>query len=218
VKWGSRLALIVLVLLPLVVIIAYRFISPPVTPLMLIRSAEGEGLDYRWRPLDQISSALPAAAIAAEDNLFCSHFGLDLGAIRAAWQTYRSGGVLRGASTISQQTAKNLFLWPGRHWLRKALEAYLALMLEAVWPKRRILEVYLNIAEFDGGVYGAEAASQRYFRRTAAQLTKRQAALLAAILPNPRQRSAAQPSRGVLSNAQVIEKRIGQLGPLLACY
>lgn len=209
--------LIVGVALPLTLTLLYRFVPPPVTPLMLIRLAEGEAMERSWQPLDAIAAHLPVAVIAAEDNRFCEHHGLDFAAIRTAWTDYRAGGRLRGASTITQQTAKNLFLWPRSDWLRKGLDAYLALMLEALWPKRRILEVYLNIAEFDAGVYGAEAATRRYFGKAAANLTAREAALLAAILPDPRGRSAAEPGSFVSRQANVIQQRIAQLGRLLDC-
>jgi len=221
VRWLLRralaLALIIGVALPLTLTVLYRFVPPPVTPLMLIRLAEGETMKRTWRPLDAIAPALVAAVIAAEDNRFCEHHGLDFAAIRLAWADYRAGGRLRGASTITQQTAKNLFLWPGSDWLRKGLDAYLALMLEAIWPKRRILEVYLNIAEFDDGIYGAEAAARHYFGKPAANLAAREAGLLAAILPDPRSRSAAEPGPFVSRQADVIRRRIGQLGPLLDC-
>ena len=211
------LVLIAGVALPLTLTLLYRVVPPPVTPLMLIRLADGETMERTWQPLDAIAPSLPAAVIAAEDNRFCEHYGLDFAAIRTAWAEYRAGEPLRGASTITQQTAKNLFLWPRSDWLRKGLDAYLALMLEALWPKRRILEVYLNIAEFDAGVYGAEAAAQHYFGKPAARLTAREAALLAAILPDPRGRSAAEPGPFVSRQAGVIQRRTGQLGPLLNC-
>lgn len=220
-RWLLRrllaLVFVIGVLLPLTLTLIYRFVPPPVTPLMVIRAAEGDGMNRSWRPLDAIAPSLPAATLAAEDNLFCQHFGLDFGAIREAWTAYRAGGPLRGASTVTQQTAKNLFLWPGRNLVRKGLEAYLALMLETLWPKRRILEVYLNIAEFDTGVYGAEAAAQHYFGKPAARLTGTEAALLASILPNPRGRSAARPAQHVIEKGRIVQQRIGQLGPLLDC-
>lgn len=210
-------AFVVGVLVPLTLTLIYRIVPPPVTPLMVIRLAEGAPLQRTWQPLEAMAASLPAAVIAAEDNRFCQHFGLDFDAIGNAWQDYRDGDRLRGASTITQQTAKNLFLWPGRDWARKGLEAYLALMLETLWPKRRILEVYLNVAEFGSGVYGAEAAARHYFGKPAARLTAGEAALLASILPNPRVRSAAAPSAHVRQKARVIGQRVLQLGPLLDC-
>lgn len=220
--WLARhlvgVSLVILVLLPLTLIILYRFVPPPITPLMLLRGADGKSSNYRWRSLDFISPDLPAMVIAAEDNRFCEHSGLDFGAIRAVWTDFEKGGRLRGGSTITQQTAKNLFLWPGRDWLRKGLEAYLALGLELLWPKRRILEVYLNIAEFGPGVYGAEAAALFHFNRPATDLTVRQAALLASVLPNPSVRSASTPSDRELNKAMLLQQRARQIKPLLTCY
>lgn len=150
----------------------YRFVPPPATPLMLLRLAEGYPIVKRWRSLDEISPALTRAVIAAEDAKFCLHRGFDWDAIEAAWERYESGrGRLLGASTISMQTAKNLFLWPGRDWARKALEAYFTAWLELAWSKRRILEVYLNIVEWGPGVYGAAAAAEHYFGVSAAVLS-----------------------------------------------
>ena len=133
---------------------------PPVTPLMLIRWTEGHSIGKDWVPLEQMSPHLPAAVIAAEDNRFCQHFGFDVDAIRQQVDNYLEGQAVRGASGITQQTAKNLFLWPDRGWFGKALEAWLALGLEVAWPKRRILEVYLNVIEYGPGIYGAEAAAR----------------------------------------------------------
>jgi monofunctional biosynthetic peptidoglycan transglycosylase len=151
----------------------------------------------QWVAARSISPNLVAAVLTTEDQNFCRHQGFDVEAIRAAWATYEQGGRLRGASTISQQTAKNLFLWPAQDVVRKALEAYLTVWLELLWPKQRILEVYLNIIEWGPGIYGAEAAAQTHFGRPAASLTRRQAALLASVLPNPRQWSPTQPGAHV---------------------
>jgi monofunctional biosynthetic peptidoglycan transglycosylase len=207
----------VLLLAPLAVILLYRFVPPPGTPLMLIRLAQGEGLGKQWRPLAEIAPALARSAVAAEDNLFCRHGGFDWKAVRLALDEWEDGGRMRGASTITMQTAKNLFLWPGQSWLRKGAEAYLATWLELLWPKRRIMEVYLNVAEWGPGVYGAEAAAQAHFDRPAARLTARQAALLAAVLPNPLRWSAASPSPYIQGRAGTVAARVGQLGPLLDC-
>lgn len=212
------LGLFLLVLLPGGLIGLYSVVPPPATPLMLIRWTEGHPIGKDWVPLAQMSPHLPAAVIAAEDNLFCRHYGFDLGAIREQVENYLEGGPVRGASGITQQTAKNLFLWPDRGWFGKALEAWLALGLEIAWSKRRILEVYLNVIEFGPGVYGAEAASLHHFRKSAAQLTRRQAALLASVLPAPLSRSAGQPSAAVARKAGIVEKRIGQISGLLDCY
>ncbi len=204
--------------LPLSLLLIYLAVPPPVTPLMVIRLLEGEGLERQWVPLSDISPHLPRAVIASEDNAFCQHGGFDWQAIDDAIEDFRDGKRLRGASTLSMQTSKNLFLWPGRDYLRKGLEAYLTVMLELLWSKERILEVYLNIAEWSSGVYGAEAAAQHYFNKPAKALTRREAALLATVLPNPRQRSAARPSARQRRHAEVVARRIGQIRPLLDCY
>jgi monofunctional biosynthetic peptidoglycan transglycosylase len=170
----------------LLLVTLYRDVNPPVTPLMLIRFAEGYGISKTWRPLDRISPNLIRAVTAAEDAKFCRHYGFDWDAIGTAWDRYQSGrGRVLGASTISMQTAKNVYLWPARDWLRKALESYFTLLIELAWGKHRIMEVYLNVAEWGPGLYGAEAAAQQYFRKPAAALTKGEAARLAAVLPDP---------------------------------
>jgi monofunctional biosynthetic peptidoglycan transglycosylase len=201
----------VTVVAPLALTLLFRFIPPPVTPLMVIRLAQGHGLDKSWRPLSRISPHLQRAAIAAEDGKFCSHHGFDWDAIDNAIDRYETGGKVLGASTISMQTAKNLFLWPGRTFMRKGLEAYLTVYLETLWPKDRILEVYLNIAEFGPGIYGAEAAARRYFASSAADLTAREAALLVAVLPDPLDRSPARPSAYVARRAALIDSRADQI-------
>ena len=212
------LAILVLVVLPIGLMGLYLYVPPLATPLMLIRAVEGQGMAQTWVPLAQMPASLPAAAIAAEDNQFCRHAGFDLGAIREQVERYRAGKSVRGASGISQQTAKNLFLWPERGWLGKALEAYLTLGLEQLWPKARILEVYLNIAELGPGVYGVEAGAQRHFGRSVADLSKRQSALLVSILPSPLHWSAAKPNKRVGRKARVVAERIGQISDLLDCY
>lgn len=209
--------LVVLVAVPPVLIVMHRFVPVPITPLMVLRLAEGEGIDKRWVPLERISPHLVYAAIAAEDNLFCRHGGFDWNALRLEWRSYRAGEPARGASTITMQTAKNLFLWPGRSLARKGLEAAITPQLELVWNKRRIIEVYLNIAEMGPGIYGAEAAARAHFDKSAADLTRREAALIAAVLPNPRRWSAAAPTPYIDNRARVIAHRIDQIRPLLAC-
>lgn len=215
-KAGIAVALVVLAGPPAGLIL-YRVVPPPITPLMVIRLIEGEGLERDWTALEVISPYLRSAVIAAEDNLFCRHYGFDVDSIRDAYEEWTDGGRARGASTISMQTSKNLFLWPGRSALRKILEAYVTAWLEALWPKDRILEVYLNIAEWGPGIYGAEAAAQHYFRVPAARLSRQQATRLAAVLPNPREWSPARPTEYIRERAAVLERRMGQLGPLLAC-
>jgi monofunctional biosynthetic peptidoglycan transglycosylase len=211
-----RVSLVALLAPPLL-LLAYRFLPPPITPLMLIRLAEGEGLAKDWRPLGQIAPALAEAVVAAEDNRFCDHWGFDWPALKGEIEAWLAGEPVRGASTITMQTAKNLFLWPGRSLLRKALEAPLTPQLELLWPKRRIVEVYLNVVEFGPGIYGAEAAAQSYFGKPAAGLSRREAALLAAVLPHPRSSSPASPSAYLEERARTIRGRIDQLGPMLDC-
>src|SRR3546814_885552 len=157
---------------PPLLIFVYRIVPPPLTPLMLIRLFEGEGLERDWVPIERIAPALRGAVIAAEDNLFCVHGGFDWAALRRAVDDYRSGDGLRGASTISMQTAKNVLLWPGRTFVRKAIEAWFTLLIELQWDKRRILEVYLNVAEWGPGIYGAEAAARTPFGKSAADLSR----------------------------------------------
>lgn len=199
---------VLLVAVPLAHLALFRFVPVPGTPLMLLRLVEGEGLARDWTALERISPHLLRAVIAAEDARFCRHRGFDLDAIEAAISDYADGGKLRGASTISQQTAKNLFLWPGGGLPRKAAEAWLTVLVEALWPKRRIVEAYLNIAEWGPGIYGAEAAAQVHFRKPAADLSIGEAALLAAVLPNPRLFSASRPSPHISRRAAIIRARI----------
>ncbi len=203
-----------LILLGTSSIVIQRFVAPPTTFLMVSRAFGGEGLSYRWRSLDRISPRLVQAVIASEDSTFCAHRGFDMKAIERALQANarsekRGSGRIRGGSTISQQTAKNAFLWPGRDWIRKGLEAGYTVAIEAVWGKRRIMEVYLNVAEWAPGVYGAEAASQHWFGKSAEDLTPREAARLAAILPSPRRYSASAPGPYVRRRASRIQAAMG---------
>lgn len=219
-RWLRRVvigaALVVLAGPPLGVLF-YRVAPPPLTPLMVIRLFEGEGLRKDWTGLEGISPQLRAAVIAAEDNLFCDHHGFDLGSLQDAIEDWAAGERVRGASTLTMQTGKNLFLWPGRSLLRKGLEAYVTVWLELLWPKARIAEVYLNIAEWGPGLYGAEAAARHYFGVPAARLSRRQAALMAAVLPNPRGWSPARPTAYIRDRARTLETRMRQLGPRLGC-
>jgi monofunctional biosynthetic peptidoglycan transglycosylase len=175
-------------------------VDPPTTPYMLSESRRLGGVDQTWVPLDAIAPAMARSVVAAEDAGFCTHWGLDIAAIRAAMDE----GGSRGGSTISQQTAKNVFLWQGRSWARKALEAAITPAMEAVWSKRRILEIYLNVAEFGEGVFGVEAAARHHFGVRAAELSDTQAALLAAILPAPKSRDPANPSEELQRRAASI--------------
>jgi monofunctional biosynthetic peptidoglycan transglycosylase len=215
-RWLVRVAL-GLVLLWLGLIIVYRWIDPPITPLMLLRLPEAGHIDHRPVPLAAISRALQEAVIASEDNRFCLHHGIDWGAVSDAVNEYDERGRLRGASTITMQTARNLFLWPGGGFLRKGVEAGLALTIELFWSKRRIMEVYLNDIEWSLGVYGAEAAAEHFFHRNARTLTRREAALMAAVLPNPRHWSPAPPDRYIASRASVIEARMGRIEGYFEC-
>lgn len=206
----GRLLLIVLLAPPLLAALlglAYAVV-PPVSTLMLGRWLTGKAAERTWVPLTAIAPALPAAVIASEDARFCRHGGVDWTELNAVLEDAEEGGPSRGASTIPMQVAKNLFLWPGRSTLRKALELPVAMYLNLVWSKRRMIEVYLNVAEWGEGTFGAEAAAQRHFRKSARDLTRNEAALLAAVLPNPIRRDAGKPSRGVRGRAGTIAARV----------
>ncbi|WP_372989890.1 monofunctional biosynthetic peptidoglycan transglycosylase [Sulfitobacter sp.] len=171
-------------------ILLFAVLNPPTTPYMFSESRRLGGVDHQWVPLEDIAPVMARSVVAAEDANFCNHWGFDLAAIKNAI----AQGSNRGASTLSQQTVKNVYLWHGRTWIRKALEAAITPVLEAIWTKRRIVEVYLNVAEFDEGVFGVDAAAHHYFGVIPADLTATQAARLAAILPSPKTRSASRPS------------------------
>jgi monofunctional biosynthetic peptidoglycan transglycosylase len=192
----------------------YRFVPVPST-LMLGRWLTFQPVERQWVPLAQISPNLVRAVIAAEDQRFCTHSGVDWVELNSVLED--EDGPSRGASTVTMQTAKNVFLWPGRSYLRKGLEIPLALAIDFVWPKQRVIEVYLNVAEWGEGLFGAEAAAQRYFRKPAARLTPAEAARLAGALPNPILRDPGRPSRGLQSAAGRVQRRVGQLGPLGDC-
>ncbi len=188
-KWAFRAVLLGAVLIALGVGL-YRVVNPPTTPYIMAEARRLDGVTRDWVDVDRIAPVMLRSAVAAEDANFCAHWGFDMNAIRTAIEE----GGNRGASTISQQVVKNVYLWHGRSWPRKALEALITPAVEAAWPKRRILEVYLNVAEFDEGVFGIEAAARHYFGTTAQDLTPLQAARLAAILPDPKNRSASDPT------------------------
>lgn len=171
-------------------VLLFAVLNPPTTPYMFAEGRRLGGVDHQWTPLEDIAPVMARSAVAAEDANFCNHWGFDLAAIKKAI----AEGSNRGASTLSQQTVKNVYLWHGRAWFRKAMEAAITPVVEAVWTKRRIIEVYLNVAEFDEGVFGVDAAAHHYFGVTPAKLTSTQAARLAAILPSPKTRSASRPS------------------------
>lgn len=200
-------------------VVLLRFVPPLASAVMLedwlgarLQGDAAFALHYRWTPWDRVSKALPIALVAAEDQKFPFHHGFDFDAIQSALAEAEDGERLRGASTISQQVAKNLFLWNGRSFVRKGLEAYFTVLIETLWPKRRILEVYLNIAEFGDGTYGAAAASERYFRISPAELDARRSALLAAVLPNPQRFRVDRPSAYVQRRAAWIQRQATQLG------
>jgi monofunctional biosynthetic peptidoglycan transglycosylase len=196
-------------------VLPWRWIPPPTTAF-IVRERLGLGeatsrlVSWRWVPIEQISPQLAIAVVAAEDQKFPDHRGFDFDAISRAAQENRRRS--RGASTITQQLAKNLYLWPGRSMLRKGLEAYFTVLIELCWPKQRILEVYLNVVEFGPGTFGAEAASRRFFGRPSRGLTLEESALLAAVLPSPKRMSPAQPSPYVRSRAAEIERSVRALG------
>ena len=199
-----RRALLIALAAPAVWALAYRWADPPATALIVAERLRLGAVAQDWRPLEAISPHLVRAVMAAEDARFCDHWGFDLTEIRRALAEAEAGGRRRGASTITQQTAKNVFLWPAADWTRKALEAGFATLIEALWGKRRIMEVYLNVAEMGPGVFGAQAAARRWFDRDAADLTLPQAARLAAILPAPRTRDPARPSDFIRRRAAAI--------------
>jgi monofunctional glycosyltransferase len=198
----------------------YRFVNPPVTPLMLIRLTQqaigGEKLKINkdWVSLENLSDDLQLAVVASEDNRFLEHSGFDLKAIEKAkeYNERKKGKKVRGASTISQQTAKNVFLWPQRSWIRKGLEVWFTALIELTWSKKRIMEVYLNVIEMGNGIYGAEEASQTYFNKPAKDLSRQEAALLAAILPNPLKWDPAHPTPYLQSRKQWILWNMGNIG------
>ena len=200
---------------PVVVVALYRFVPPPLTWLMVQRAFEGHGFERRWVPLDHIAPALVRSVIASEDSRFCQHHGFDVAAIEKAMahnEAQKSGnrpGRIRGGSTISQQTAKNVFLWPHRDWPRKGLEAWFTVLIEAIWGKPRIMEVYLNSIEWGPGVYGAEAAAEHNFHVPAAGLSEAQAARLAAIIPKPLSWRAARPGPYIARRGGRIVARAG---------
>jgi monofunctional glycosyltransferase len=189
-----------------------RWWTPPTSAFMIWQRLAGVRINYRWVPLERISPYAALAVVASEDQNFFNHHGFDFDAIADAIKENRSRKRPRGASTISQQVVKNLFLWPGRDYFRKGLEAYLTLLMELLWPKQRILEVYLNIAEMGRGIYGVEVASRRFFGKPAARLTMHEAATLAAVLPNPKQMSAARPSDYVRNRTWQIIEQMHALG------
>ncbi len=217
-KWFLKGAL-VLALASVALVLLLRFVRPPISALMIERRIDSwsskEGLyssNYRWVGFQQIAPVMAVAVIAAEDQNFLQHHGFDWDAIQKAIDYNERSERTRGASTITQQTAKNLFLWSGRDWIRKGTEAYFTVLLETCWNKQRILETYLNIIEFGDGIYGVEAASQTFFRKSAVRLNAEEAALLAAVLPNPHRFKVNAPSPYIRERQQWILEQMNQLG------
>jgi len=215
--WALKAAALVFVS-SIVAVLMLRWVPPLTSGVMIERrvdalaAGKAYALDYRWVPWDRIAKHAGVAVIASEDQHFPTHHGFDVESLQKAIDAHEQGQRLRGASTISQQVAKNIFLWSGRSFVRKGLEAYFTVLVEVLWPKRRILEVYLNVAEMGPGVFGVEAASQRYFRKPAATLTPSDAALLAAVLPNPIRLRADRPSAYVEGRRAWILQQMSQLG------
>jgi monofunctional biosynthetic peptidoglycan transglycosylase len=200
-------AICIALFVPVYMVILFRFVDPSAGVYMASEGYRLGGIKHEWVSLDEIADAMPRSAVAAEDANFCMHNGFDIEAIREAIE----GGGARGGSTISQQVAKNVFLWHGRTYLRKGLEAGFTILIELFWSKERIIEVYLNVAEFDGGVFGVKAAARHYFGVSPAKLTATQSARLAAILPNPKGRSASRPSNRVRKRTRAIISGAGTI-------
>jgi len=208
-----------LLLLPYLLTLVYAVVPPPVSTMMIWKKLEGNPIDYQWRPLSDTSQNLVRSVVTAEDTRICEHNGVDWNVLTDVVKeaVNNEGGARRGGSTITQQVAKNLFLWPSRSYIRKALELPLALWIDLVWSKRRIVEVYINIAEWAPGIYGAEAAAQHHFNKSGKSMTKAQAAQLAAALPNPVVRDAGKPGPQVRAKARTIRKRVNSTLPYLEC-
>jgi monofunctional biosynthetic peptidoglycan transglycosylase len=201
-------------------VIALRFINPPITLLMVLRNIERKAdgkpfkTEKKWMKFEDMSDNMKRAAVSAEDQLFLKHIGFDMKAIEKAFASNAKGKKVKGGSTISQQTAKNVFLWPGRSWIRKGFEAYFTLLIELFWSKERILEVYLNVIEMGDGIYGAEAAAQEYYGKSCTKLTRKQAALIASCFPNPRRWTPKNATPYIRHRQYLILRNMNRLGPL----
>ena len=205
-------------LVPVVLTLLYKIPSvKPVSTLMVTRLISGQTVDRQWREFSEISPLLVHSVVMSEDGQFCSHDGVDWAELNSVVEDALEGGSPRGASTLTMQLAKNLFLWNSRSYIRKVIELPMALWIDLVLPKKRIMEIYLNIAEWDEGVFGAESASQRYFKKSVGRLSRRQAALLTVTLPNPRNRNAAKPSKRMIRVASIIERRAKIAGDYVKC-
>lgn len=224
IRWFFRLVLKIILwffILSIGFTILYRFVPVPITPLMVIRlweQAWDEKKDIRltkdWVSMSKISRHMPQAVVAAEDQKFLDHWGFDMEAMEKAWEGNKKGKRIKGASTITQQTAKNVFLWPNRNLVRKGLEAYFTVLIELIWSKERIMEVYLNVIEMGDGIYGVEAAAQTYFKKPAAKLNRNEAALIAAVLPNPRRWNPARPTGYIQGRQAWILRQMNNLAPV----
>ena len=198
-------------------VLLYRFVNPPITWLMVQRSMERQSdgksfkMERKWLNYDELSTNLKRAALAGEDAGFMNHWGFDFKSIQRAYEKNQRGRRVSGGSTITQQTAKNVFLWPSRSWVRKGFEAYITMLIEILWSKQRILEVYLNVIEMGEGIYGAEAATQAYYGKSAQSLSKGQAAMLVAVLPNPLRWSPAKPNSTVYFRQSLILRNMRRL-------
>jgi len=207
--------------LSIAMVIIYRFVPVPITPLMVIRMVEQAfdsekdvRLSKDWEPISNISKNAPQAVIASEDQKFLDHNGFDIQAMEKAWENNKKGKRVKGASTITQQTVKNVFLWPSRSYLRKGLEAYFTVLVEFFWSKERIIEVYLNVIEMGDGIYGIEAASQAYYKKPALKLNRSQAAMIAAVLPNPRRWTPTKPTGYIRGRQSWILRQMNNLEPV----
>ncbi len=202
-----------------VIVVVFKWVPVPITPLMVIRDlqqkdANKKGWEHDWIPIEEMSTNIQLAVICSEDQNFLKHHGFDIEAIEKAYQNNKKGKKLRGASTISQQTAKNVFLWPNRSWLRKGLETYFTFLIELIWTKERIMEVYLNSIEMGPCIYGAEAASQYWFKKSASKLSNYEAAAIASILPNPLRYKANPATAYIEGRKSWVVKQMGYFGPL----
>jgi len=205
------------VIVTVALVVVYKWVPVPITPLMVIRYFEKDSpkiLKHDWEPVENISKNLQLAVICSEDQSFLKHNGFDLKAIEKAYEDNKKGKRIKGGSTISQQTAKNVFLWPQRSWLRKGLEVYFTFLIESIWSKERIIEVYLNSIEMGNGVYGAESAAQFWFKKPASKLSKLEASAIAAILPNPRKYKANPVTNYIASRKSWIMKQMNFYGTL----
>lgn len=207
--------------LSIAMVIIYRFVPVPITPLMVIRVFEQAfdpdkdvRLSKDWVSISNISKNAPQAVIASEDQKFLTHKGFDMEAMEKAWENNKKGKRIKGASTITQQTVKNVFLWPSRSYLRKGLEAYFTVLVELIWSKERIIEVYLNVIEMGDGIYGIEAASQAYYKKPAQKLSRSQAAMIAAVLPNPLRWTPTKPTKYIMGRQSWILRQMNNLAPV----